>query len=118
MVRNVFIGESKLVTDKLLSRKFICKHLLHAVSENQYTLQKVSEKFFMFLLILLILHIEIPNQNKVHVDTITSSENNQHYALNCNTPLFNIQASTCFGSGLPSSGIFLNSSELLEMQIE
>jgi hypothetical protein len=43
---------------------------------------------------------------------------NQQYALNFTTPLFNIQAPTCFGSGLPSSGSFLDSSELLEMQIE
>jgi hypothetical protein len=41
------------------------------------------------------------------------SINNQHYALN----LFNIQDPTCFGSGLPSSGSFLNPSEVLEMQI-
>jgi hypothetical protein len=46
------------------------------------------------------------------------SENNQHYALNCTTSLFNIQAHTCFGSSLPSSGSFFDSSELLEMQIE
>jgi hypothetical protein len=46
------------------------------------------------------------------------SRNNQHYALNCTTPLFNIQAPTCFGSSLPSSGSFFPPSELLEMQIE
>jgi hypothetical protein len=40
------------------------------------------------------------------------------YVLNCTTPLFNIQAPICFGSGLPSSGSFLDSSELHEMQIE
>jgi hypothetical protein len=34
-----------------------------------------------------------------------SSRNNQHYALNCSTPLFNILASTCFDSSLPSSGV-------------
>jgi hypothetical protein len=34
-------------------------------------------------------------------------KNNQHYALNCTTPLFNIQAVTCFGSSLPSSGSLL-----------
>jgi hypothetical protein len=39
-------------------------------------------------------------------------------ALNCTTPLFNIQTTTCFDSGLPSSGSFLDSCELLEMQIE
>jgi hypothetical protein len=32
--------------------------------------------------------------------------------------LFNMQTPTYFGSGLPSSGSFLDSSELLEMQIE
>jgi hypothetical protein len=46
------------------------------------------------------------------------SINNQHYALNCTTPLFNIQAHTCFGSSLPTSGSFLDPSELLEMQIK
>jgi hypothetical protein len=39
------------------------------------------------------------------------------HALSCTTPLFNIRARTCFGSCLPSSGSFLDSSELLEMQI-
>jgi hypothetical protein len=39
-------------------------------------------------------------------------------ALKYTTPLFNIQAPTCFGSSLPSSGSFLNLSELLEMQIK
>jgi hypothetical protein len=29
------------------------------------------------------------------------SRNNQHYALDCTTALFNIQAPTCFGSSLP-----------------
>jgi hypothetical protein len=45
-------------------------------------------------------------------------ENNQHYALNCTTPLFNILAPTCFGSSLPSSGSFLDPFELPEIQIE
>jgi hypothetical protein len=45
-------------------------------------------------------------------------ENNQHYALNCTNPLFNILAPTCFGSSLPSSWSFLDPSELLEIQIE
>jgi hypothetical protein len=40
------------------------------------------------------------------------------HALNCTTLLFNIQAPICFSSGLPSSGSFLDSFELLEMQIE
>jgi hypothetical protein len=34
------------------------------------------------------------------------------------TPLFYILAPTCFGSGLPSSGSFLDPSVLLEIQIE
>jgi hypothetical protein len=49
---------------------------------------------------------------------IRRSRNNQHYALNCATPLFNILALTCFGCRLPSSGSFLDPSELLEIQIE
>jgi hypothetical protein len=32
------------------------------------------------------------------------SINNQHYALNYITSLFNVQATTCFGISLPSSG--------------
>jgi hypothetical protein len=44
--------------------------------------------------------------------------NNQHYALICTTPLFYILAPTCFGSSLPSSGSFLDPSELLEIQIK
>jgi hypothetical protein len=43
---------------------------------------------------------------------------NQHFALICNTPLFYILVSTCFGSSLPSSGSFLEPSELLKIQIE
>jgi hypothetical protein len=49
---------------------------------------------------------------------IRRSRNNQHYALICTTPLFYILAPTCFGSSLPSSGSFLDPSELLEIQIE
>jgi hypothetical protein len=49
---------------------------------------------------------------------IRRSRHNQHYALNYTTPLFNIQTPTYFGSSLPSSGSFLDPSELLEMQIE
>jgi hypothetical protein len=45
-----------------------------------------------------------------------SSINNQLYALNYTTSLFNIQAPTCFGSSLPSSGSFLDPCKLLEMQ--
>jgi hypothetical protein len=46
------------------------------------------------------------------------SRKNQQYALICTTPLFYILAPTCFGSSLPSSGSFLDPSELLEIQIE
>jgi hypothetical protein len=49
---------------------------------------------------------------------IRCSRNNQHYALICTTPLFYILAHTCFGSSLPSSGSFFDTSELLEIQIE
>jgi hypothetical protein len=42
------------------------------------------------------------------------SINNQHYALNYITSLFNMQAPTCFGSSFPSSGSFLDPCELLE----
>jgi hypothetical protein len=49
---------------------------------------------------------------------IRRSRNNQHYALGCTTSLFYILAPTCFGSSLPSSGIFLDPSELLKIQIE
>jgi hypothetical protein len=46
------------------------------------------------------------------------SRNNQHYASILPTLLFYILAPTCFGSNLPSSGSFLVTSELLEIQIE
>jgi hypothetical protein len=36
----------------------------------------------------------------------------------CTTALFNILDPTCFGSSLPSSGSFVDPSELLEIQIE
>jgi hypothetical protein len=49
---------------------------------------------------------------------IRRSRNNQHYALICTTPLFYIVAPTYFGSSVPSSGSFLDPSELLEIQIE
>jgi hypothetical protein len=32
---------------------------------------------------------------------ISLIKNNQHYALNCTTALFNIRIPKCFGSGLP-----------------
>jgi hypothetical protein len=48
------------------------------------------------------------NYSKINFNTlITYSRNNQHYAMICITPLFYILAPTCFGSSLPSSGIFL-----------
>jgi hypothetical protein len=43
---------------------------------------------------------------------IRRSRNNQHNALICMIPLFYILAPTCFGSLLPSSGSFLDPSEL------
>jgi hypothetical protein len=48
------------------------------------------------------------------------SRNNQQYALICTTALFYkyILAPTCFGNSLPSSGSFLDPSELHEIQIE
>jgi hypothetical protein len=49
---------------------------------------------------------------------MSCSRNNQHYALICTTPLFYILAPTCFGSSLPSSGSFLDPSELPEIQID
>jgi hypothetical protein len=48
---------------------------------------------------------------------VRHSRNNQHYALICSTPLFYILAPTCFGSSLPSSGSFLEPSELHEITI-
>jgi hypothetical protein len=47
---------------------------------------------------------------------LSFSINNQHYALDYITSLFNIQAPTCFGSSLPSSWRFLDPCELLEKQ--
>jgi hypothetical protein len=47
-----------------------------------------------------------------------SSRNNQHYALICTTPLFYILTPTCFGSSLPSSGSFLDPSELPEIYFD
>jgi hypothetical protein len=49
---------------------------------------------------------------------IRRSRNNQHYALNFTTPLFHVLPPTCFDSSLPSSGSFLDPSELLEIQVE
>jgi hypothetical protein len=49
---------------------------------------------------------------------IRRSRNDQHYALICTTPLFYILAPTYFGSILPSSGSFLDPSELLKIEIE
>jgi hypothetical protein len=49
---------------------------------------------------------------------IGRSRNNQHYAMMFSIPLLCILAPTCFGRSLPSSGSFLDPSELLEIQIE
>jgi hypothetical protein len=46
-----------------------------------------------------------------------SIRKNQQHTLMCTTPLFCVLAPTCFGNSLPSSGTFLNPSELLEIQI-
>jgi hypothetical protein len=54
----------------------------------------------------------------IYIPFCSRSRNNQHYALLCTTSLFYILAPTCFGSSLPSSGRFLDPSELLEIQIE
>jgi hypothetical protein len=45
-------------------------------------------------------------------------ENNELYALNCTTPVFYTLVPTCFACSLPSSGNYLDMSELLEIQIE
>jgi hypothetical protein len=47
-----------------------------------------------------------------------SVRDNQHYAPIGTIALIYILAATCFGSSLPSSGSFLDPSELLEIQIE
>jgi hypothetical protein len=61
----------------------------------------------------------LPCPSKQSLDLIlTRSINNQHYALICTTLLFYILAPTCFGSILPSSGSFLDHSELLGIQTE
>jgi hypothetical protein len=49
---------------------------------------------------------------------IRRSRNNQRYALIGTNPLFYILAPTRFSSSLPSSGSFIDISELLEIQIE
>jgi hypothetical protein len=49
---------------------------------------------------------------------VRCSRHDQQYAPTCSTPLFYILAPTCFDSSLPSSGSFLDPSELLEIQIE
>jgi hypothetical protein len=54
----------------------------------------------------------------IHKITRNSSGNDRKYALICSTLLFHMLAPTCFGSSLPSSGSFLDPSELLEIQIE
>jgi hypothetical protein len=56
-------------------------------------------------------------RSQICVCVVVRSRNNQHFALICTTPLFYILAPTCFGS-MPSSGSFLDPSELFEIQIE
>jgi hypothetical protein len=53
-----------------------------------------------------------------HWEINLCSRNDHQYALICTTPLFYILAPTCFANSLPSSGSFLDPSELLEIQIE
>jgi hypothetical protein len=62
--------------------------------------------------------IKIKTYQAIKYLVVLCSRNNQHCALICTTPLLYILALTCFGSGLPSSGSFLDPSELLEIQIE
>jgi hypothetical protein len=47
---------------------------------------------------------------------IRRSRNDKQYALIFTTPSFYIRALTCFGSSLPSSGSFLDPTELLQIQ--
>jgi hypothetical protein len=54
----------------------------------------------------------------IRITYSVGSRNNQHYALICTIPLFYILVPTCFGSSLPSSGSFLDPSELPEIRIE
>jgi hypothetical protein len=49
---------------------------------------------------------------------IRRSRNNQHYAQICTTALFYIQAPTCFGSRLPSSGSFWIRLSYMKIQID
>jgi hypothetical protein len=51
-------------------------------------------------------------------DGVIHSRNDQNYVLICTTPLFYILPPTYFSSSLPSSGNFLDPSELLEIQIK
>jgi hypothetical protein len=55
---------------------------------------------------------------KNHVMLCLFIRNDQQYALIFTTPLFYVLAPTCFGSSLPSSGNYLDPSELPEIQIE
>jgi hypothetical protein len=57
-------------------------------------------------------------KNELIQNVVERTTNNQHYALICTNFLFYVLAPTCFGSSLPSSGSFLDPSELLETQIE
>jgi hypothetical protein len=49
---------------------------------------------------------------------IRRSRDNQNYSMICTSPLSYILALTSFSSSLPSSGSFLDPSELLKIQIE
>jgi hypothetical protein len=52
------------------------------------------------------------------VNKFQAFHRNQTICTDCTTPLFYVLAATCFGSILPSSGSFLDPSELPEIQIE
>jgi hypothetical protein len=60
----------------------------------------------------------MPTPSFALIQEFTRSRNDQQYALICTTPLLYILAPTCFGSSLPSSGSFLEPSELPEIQLE
>jgi hypothetical protein len=94
---------------------------LRVTCDNLFFFNKLC--FFSLLIIstltIVCNYADMQMNNLMCVPCITKSIiNNQHYALNCTTPLFNIQAPTCFGNSLPSSGNFFDSSELLEMRMK
>jgi hypothetical protein len=91
-----------------LSMKCVCRHQ-HRIHEYQ-TSPKITSVDFPNTTILVVGFCD--NKDYIH------SRNNQCCALICTTHLFYILAPTCFGSSLPSSGSFLDVSELHEIQLE